>query len=132
MDTINSVAMEHVQPVLENFFQCLVHRIFTRRTMGRLLLSHKFGEFADQWGFKHRKVTLLWLRAYGSAESVMPKLGKVLKTCEVTSIDRNVGLNMFFVQSYTTLIDKGSTVFVVFRDFVGYLVYLCWTITERT
>jgi len=99
VDSIKSVAMDNVQPVLEEIFSMFGTPKIYKTDNGAPFMSDRFGEFADQWGFKHRKVTPLWPRANGSAESVMPKLGKVLKTCEVMNIDRKVGLNRF-LRSY--------------------------------
>jgi len=41
-------------------------------------------DFAKKWGFKHRRVTPEWPRANGKAESIMKKLGKVLKTAKIS------------------------------------------------
>ena len=97
VDSIKSVAMDHVQPVLERLFTMFGTPKVYKTDNGAPFMSLRFGQFADQWGFKHRKVTPLWPRANGGAESVMPKLGKVIKTCEVTGLSREAGLQAFLI-----------------------------------
>ena len=62
---------------------------------GPLFQSHRFAEFARKWGFKHRRVTPEWPRANGKAESFMKKLGKVLRTSELSGQHKELALNEF-------------------------------------
>jgi hypothetical protein len=97
--TLKSVAMDYVQPILEELFSMFGTPQVYKTDNGAPFMSHRFAEFAEQWGFKHRKVTPLWPRANGGAESVMLKLGKVVRTCEVTGKPRELGLQAF-LRSY--------------------------------
>jgi len=96
---IKSTAMEYVQPVLVELFTMFGTPKIYKTDNGPPFMSHMFDKFAEEWGFKHRKVTPLWPRANGGAESVMPKLGKVVRTCEVTGQKKEAGLQEF-LRSY--------------------------------
>ncbi len=95
VDEIKSVAMDHVQPVLEKLFSLFGTPNIYRTDNGAPFMSHRFSDFAETWGFKHRKVTPLWPQANGKAESFMPKLGKVVRTCNVAGTCRRRGLQEF-------------------------------------
>ena len=45
--------------------------------------SKEFRDYANELGFKHRKVTPLWPEANGQAEAFMKPLGKVVKTAQL-------------------------------------------------
>jgi len=60
--------MDHVQPVLERLFTMFGTPKVYKTDNGAPFMSLRFGQFADQWGFKHRKVTPLWPRANSGAE----------------------------------------------------------------
>ena len=47
---------------------------------GPPFIGHEFAQFANYLGFKHRKVTPLWLEANGEVERFMKTFGKVLRT----------------------------------------------------
>ncbi len=99
VDEVKSVAMDYVQPVLERLFSMFGTPSIYKTDNGAPFMSHRFGEFAAEWGFRHRKVTPLWPRANGGAESVMPKLSKVVRTCQVTGSCRKKSLQEF-LRSY--------------------------------
>lgn len=47
--------------------------------------SFEFKQFAEQLGFKHRRITPLWPKANGEAERFMRTLGKVIRTAQIES-----------------------------------------------
>ena len=57
--------------------------------------SHAFTEFAERLGFVHRKTTPLWPRANGAVESVMKKLGRVVKVAKATGVNKQQVLRDF-------------------------------------
>ena len=95
VDQIKNVSEEQVEPVLEKLFSIFGSPIVYKTDNGSPFQSYKFAEFAKQWGFKHRKITPLWPRANGGAESFMKKLGKVIKNAKISKINKNELLQAF-------------------------------------
>lgn len=95
LDAIKSVSMDHVQPVLEKIFSLFGTPKIYKSDNGAPFMSYRFDRFAELWGFKHRKVSPLWPRANGGAESVMPKLSKILRAFAVSGAGREQALQAF-------------------------------------
>ena len=57
--------------------------------------SKEFADFAEQWGFAHRRITPYWPRANGEAERFMKSLGKIIKTAKMTNTNKQDALQCF-------------------------------------
>ena len=68
---IASVAAEEVIPCLKQLFTTFGIPEKYTSVNGSPFQSHAFAQFACDWGFEHRRVTPMWPRANGAAESVM-------------------------------------------------------------
>jgi hypothetical protein len=95
VDRITATSEDQVEPILDNLFSIFGSPEIYKTDNGSPFQSWRFKEFAIKWGFKHRRVTPEWPRANGEAESFMKKLNKVLKTCKVSGLDKNVALQEF-------------------------------------
>ena len=82
VDRVKSTSMDDLEPALERLFSTFGAPVVFKSDNGSPYQSYRFSAFADKWGFSHRKITPLWPRANAGVESVMKKLGKVLKTAE--------------------------------------------------
>ena len=79
----------HIERVLEPLFDNFGVPVVYKTDNGSPFQSARFAAFATAKGFKHRKVTPEWSRANGGVESVMKKLGKILRIAKVTRQDKN-------------------------------------------
>ena len=95
VDRVKSTSMDDLEPALERLFSTFGAPVIFKSDNGSPYQSYRFSAFADKWGFRHRKITPLWPRANAGVESVMKKLGKVLKTAESANIDKNKHLQEF-------------------------------------
>ena len=89
VDRVKSTSEDDLEPVLEKLFGTFGAPVVFKSDNGSPYQSYRFREFAGKWGFTHRKISPLWPRANAGAESVMKKLGKVLKTAKAGNIDKN-------------------------------------------
>ena len=95
VDRVKSTSEDDLEPVLEKLFGTFGAPVVFKSDNGSPYQSYRFKEFAEKWGFTHRKISPLWPRANAGAESVMKKLGKVLKTAKAGNIDKNKHLQEF-------------------------------------
>ena len=62
---------------------------------GSSFQSHRFREFAQKLGFKHRRITPYWPRANGEAERFMQNLNRVIKNAKVNGHSNEQELQLF-------------------------------------
>ena len=93
--TLKSVAFDSVQPRLERLFGILGTPLEYKMDNGAPFQSSRFTEFANHWGVRHWKITLYWPRANSGVESFMKKLGKVLKTVEISGQNKTEAIQEF-------------------------------------
>ena len=95
VDEVTACSESQVEPILERLFAELGAPVVYKTDNGSPFQSHGFKAFAARWGFEHRKITPEWPRANAAVESVMKKLGKVLKTAKVSGQDKRQALQDF-------------------------------------
>ena len=92
---IRNTKAQIVIPILEELFATYGTPKTYKSDNGSPFQSFRFACFAEQWGFKHRRVTPRWPRANGEVERFMKQLGKVLKATRVGGESRNKTLRDF-------------------------------------
>jgi hypothetical protein len=95
VDKVRRTDEEHTEKVLERLFNTFGAPVVYKSDNVSPFQSHRFSEFAKKWGFKHRRVTPEWPRANGKAESFMKKLGKVLRTSNISGQHKEQALYEF-------------------------------------
>ena len=95
VDKIRATSEEQVEPVLDRLFGTFGAPEVYKTDNGSPFQSYQFKDFAKKWGFRHKRVAPEWPRANGKAESFMKKLGKVLKTAQISGMDEQVALLEF-------------------------------------
>ena len=95
VETTKSVSMDDAEKVLEQLFTTFGAPLVYKSDNGSPFQSVRFAAFAKKWGFTHQKITPLWPRANASAESFMKKLGKVIRTAEVSGPSKKEALKAF-------------------------------------
>ena len=90
---LSNVSFDEVEPVLIKLFSTMGHPLRYKTDNGSLFQSHNFKQFAERYGFQHRKVTPYWPRANATAETVMCKLNKVLKIAKLENKEQIIKMN---------------------------------------
>ena len=92
---LSNVSFDEVEPVLIRLFSTMGRPLRYKTDNGSPFQSHNFKQFAERYGFQHRKVTPYWPRANATAKTVMRKLNKVLKIAKLENKDPDIALNEF-------------------------------------
>ena len=79
IEEVKSTASEHVIPALDSIFSVLGIPSVLKTDNGPPFNGHRFKEYSEYMGFKHRKITPLAPQANGQAENFMKNLGKVIR-----------------------------------------------------
>ena len=80
VELVRSTSANTVIPVLDKVLSTFGTPDILKSDNGAPFNSGQFHSYAENMGFKHRKVTPYWPRANGEAERFMKNLGKVMKT----------------------------------------------------
>ena len=99
---LRNVSFDVVEPVLIKLFSVMGRPAIYKTDNGAPFQSHDFKRFAQQYGFKHRKVTPYWPRANATAETVMKKLGKALKIAKLENKKPDTALDEFLTAYHDT------------------------------
>ena len=83
VETVKSTAAKTVIPKLDKVFSEFGVPDVVKSDNGPPFNSKEFTTFADDLGFKHRKVTLKWARANGEVERFVRTVKKVIKKSKV-------------------------------------------------
>jgi transposase InsO family protein len=102
VEKLNSVSAQAVIPLLERIFGLFSIPNVVKTDNGSPFNSHTFSEFADQLGFKHRKITPLHPKANGTAEAFMKPLVKCMKTALASGQNYKSELNKFLMNYRST------------------------------
>ncbi len=97
-----SVAFNYVEPVLAKLFSMMGVPLEYKTDNGSPFQSYNFKKFAEFYGFTHRKVTPYWPRSNATAENVMRKLSRVLKTAKLEGEKPDTVLNNFLAAYHDT------------------------------
>ncbi|XP_053388040.1 uncharacterized protein K02A2.6-like [Mercenaria mercenaria] len=79
VEIINSTSSKTVIPVLDKIFSEFRICQVLKSDNGPPMNGHKFEQFANYMGFKHRKITPLWPQANGECERFMRSIGKAIR-----------------------------------------------------
>ena len=77
--SVSSTSAKACVPLISEIFSTFGTPEVVRSDNGAPFNSRSFEEFAEELGFKHRRITPAWPRANGVVESFMKNLGKVLR-----------------------------------------------------
>ena len=81
--------------LFEELFAMLGIPDIVKTDNGSPFQSHRFREFAQKLGFKHRRITPYWPRANGEAERFMQNLNRVIKNAKVNGHSNEQELQLF-------------------------------------
>ena len=93
VELVRSTSANTVIPVLDKVLSTFGTPDILISDNGAPFNSGQFHSYAENMGFKHRKVTPYWPRANGEAERFMKNLGKVMKTSTSEGKPRKQELN---------------------------------------
>ena len=79
VEVVKSTSTQKTIQQLDKYFSIFGIPSIAKTDNGPAFKSHKFAQFAQYLGFKHRKITLLWPRANGEVENFNKTLGKAIK-----------------------------------------------------
>ena len=102
VEKLNSVSAQAVIPLLERIFALFAIPNVVKTDNGSPFNSHTFAEFADQLGFKHRKITPLHPASNGTAEAFMKPLVKCMKTAAASGQNYKSELSKFLLNYRST------------------------------
>lgn len=93
--TISGTSASIVIPVLRDILATFGIPECIKSDNGPPFNSFKFKQFAEEQGFRHRKITPLWPRANGMCERFMKNLGKIMRNSSNNQKDWEVELVEF-------------------------------------
>ena len=79
VETLTSLTSKCVIPLLDKTFSIFGIPKVLKSDNGPPFNSHEFRKFAENMGFKHRKITPLWPRANAESERFMKTIGKAIR-----------------------------------------------------
>ena len=87
VEFLRSTSAKAVIPKFDKIFSLFGIPEELKTDNGPPFQSAEFANFADHFGFRHRKITPLWPRANGGAERFMRTLNKTIKAATVESLN---------------------------------------------
>ncbi|XP_052245782.1 uncharacterized protein K02A2.6-like [Dreissena polymorpha] len=102
VELIRNISAHTVISRLETIFAMLGIPSIVKSDNGAPLNSQNFTEFANRYGFQHRRVTPLHPQANGLVEAFIKPLVKALKTAGTEGIQIRQGLSNFLMNNRST------------------------------
>ena len=96
---VTTTAAEYLLPKLDELISFLGKPEELKTDNGLPFNGRKFQEFAEFYGFKHRKITPEYPLANGLAEKFMFKVGQVIRNALIEAKDWRQELNSFLRSS---------------------------------
>ncbi|XP_053403127.1 uncharacterized protein K02A2.6-like [Mercenaria mercenaria] len=102
VEKLHSLSAQTVIPHLEKLFSLFSIPSVVKTDNGSPFNSQIFSDFADRFGFKHRKITPLHPMANGTAEAFMKPLVKTMKTASASGKNFKTEISSFLMNYRST------------------------------